>query len=162
MRGVGGEQAAAGALWASFGTAGQRCTSCGNIIVHDKVYDDFKRRFLALVAAIRVGNPRRGKDLLYGPMICKKYFDGFMEHYRWGEAEGAKLLHGKGRIDRANPYPDFAGDPEAGYFCWPTVWENATFRSSSPCTRKTGDFHPANAPTDEERNAGLVVSWALP
>ena len=39
------ENAVAGALWASFGTGGQRCTSAGNIILDAPVYDEFKARF---------------------------------------------------------------------------------------------------------------------
>ncbi|WP_156303170.1 aldehyde dehydrogenase family protein, partial [Thermus aquaticus] len=47
----------------------------------------------------------------------------WLEHYRWAEEDGATLLFGRGRITRDNPYPRFHGDPEAGLFGWPTVFE---------------------------------------
>src|SRR5436190_15867668 len=34
-----------GALFAGYGTAGQRCTSLGTVIVHEDVHDEFLRRF---------------------------------------------------------------------------------------------------------------------
>ena len=34
-----------GALFSGFGTAGQRCTSLGTVIVHESVHDEFMARF---------------------------------------------------------------------------------------------------------------------
>ena len=36
-----------GALFCGFGTAGQRCTSLGTVIVHESVHDEFLGRFAA-------------------------------------------------------------------------------------------------------------------
>ncbi|GIS44021.1 MAG: hypothetical protein Ct9H90mP16_10910 [Candidatus Poseidoniales archaeon] len=33
------DNAVEGAYWAGFGTAGQRCTSLGNLIIHEEIYD---------------------------------------------------------------------------------------------------------------------------
>src|SRR5262249_32469473 len=44
----------------------------------------------------------------------------------------------------------------------PTICAKSTLRSSSPCSRNTGDFQPFMAPTADDLNARLVVSWALP
>jgi aldehyde dehydrogenase (NAD+) len=117
-----------GALWATYGTAGQRCTSCGNIIVQTKVYDEFEKRLLKEVENIRIGNPILHQDVLYGPMICKKYHDNFMNHYETGKADGAKRLIGSGRINQAAPWPNFAGDSATGYYCWPTLWGGVSKR----------------------------------
>src|SRR4051794_37264636 len=40
-----------GALFSGFGTAGQRCTSLGTVIVQDSVHDEFLRRFTAATEA---------------------------------------------------------------------------------------------------------------
>ena len=45
-----------GALFSGFGTAGQRCTSLGTVIVHADVHDDFVDRF---TKAVRRGADRR-------------------------------------------------------------------------------------------------------
>ena len=44
-----------GALFAGFGTAGQRCTSLGTVICHESVHDEFLNRFAEATAAAAVG-----------------------------------------------------------------------------------------------------------
>jgi alpha-ketoglutaric semialdehyde dehydrogenase len=124
MRDADLENAVSGALWAAFGTAGQRCTSAGNIIIDAPVYDEFRRRFLEAVRAIKIGDPLRHDDVLYGPFINERFFRIWEEHYAWGSADGATRLYGEGRITRQRQPQGFVGDPEAGFYGWPTVWED--------------------------------------
>jgi aldehyde dehydrogenase (NAD+) len=123
MRDADLENALSGALWASFGTGGQRCTSAGNIIVDAPVYDEFKTRFLERVRAIKIGNPLEHDDVLYGPFINERMFQTWLAHYDWGKADGATLLHGTGRISSDAPFSGFQGDPADGFYGSPTVWE---------------------------------------
>ncbi len=120
------DKAVATTLVSSYGTAGQRCTSTGNIIVHKKVYEEFKKRFLAAMAAMKLGNSLIDPDVFYGPLIAQRYLKNFVDHLRWGKAEGAKLLVGQGQITRKNPYKRFSGNPDAGWYVGPTLWENVT------------------------------------
>ncbi|MDP9100763.1 MAG: aldehyde dehydrogenase family protein [Actinomycetota bacterium] len=112
--------AADGALFSGFGTAGQRCTSLGVAIVHDDVYDAFVGRFVARVAAARIGDPRQ--DVLYGPMLSERFLQSFE---KWlGEIQPHHTVHGSsgtGRITRDNPRDGFVGDPDAGAYAHPTV-----------------------------------------
>jgi len=109
-----------GALFSGFGTAGQRCTSLGTLIVHDEVHDDFLARFTAAVEAARVGDPTQ--EVLYGPMIDERFlarFEGWLELVRDHHS-----LHGSsatGRITSANPRAGFVGDAEAGLYAHPTI-----------------------------------------
>jgi aldehyde dehydrogenase (NAD+) len=109
-----------GALFSGFGTAGQRCTSLGTVIVDESVHDDFLTRFTAAVEAAPVGDPTA--DVLYGPMIHERFlerFEGWL-----GMVEGHHEVSGStgtGRITAANPRAGFVGDPEAGIFCHPTI-----------------------------------------
>ncbi|WP_018465841.1 aldehyde dehydrogenase family protein [Calidithermus timidus] len=119
------ELAVEGAWWSAFATGGQRCTSAGNLIVEESIYEEFKRRFLEKTESTVVGNPLLYDDLTYGPFMNERLFQRWSEHYRWGEQDGAKLLFGSGRITSSNPYPRFKGDPDAGIFGTPTVWEAA-------------------------------------
>lgn len=113
-----------GAWWSAFATGGQRCTSAGNIIVDAPIYDDFKKRFLEKTESTVVGNPfENPTDLTYGPFMNGRLFERWIEHYSWGRVDGATLLFGKARITGSNPYSHFKGDPDAGTFGWPTVWE---------------------------------------
>jgi alpha-ketoglutaric semialdehyde dehydrogenase len=114
-----------GALFSGFGTAGQRCTSLGTVIVHDAVHDVFVARFDAAIRAARIGDPTR--DVLYGPMIAQRFYDRFLG---WLDCvEGHHTLHGStgvGRITRNNLREGFVGDPEAGLYCHPTIVDGIT------------------------------------
>ena len=126
MRDADMESALQGSLWASFGTAGQRCTSAGNLLIDAPIYDEFKTRFLDAVRQLRIGNPLRYPDVFYGPFINVRFFSTWQQHYEWGRESGATLLHGSGRITPDNQPEGFVGDADAGYYGWPTVWEGVT------------------------------------
>src|SRR3954468_2255123 len=116
-----------GALFAGFGTAGQRCTSLGTAIVHDAVHDEFLARLTRAVESAPVGDPAR--DVLYGPMIHERFLRKFED-----EALGLIRDHhtvggstGTGRITAQNPREGFVGDdPERGLFCHPTIVSGVT------------------------------------
>jgi acyl-CoA reductase-like NAD-dependent aldehyde dehydrogenase len=120
------EKAIPTSIVSSFGTGGQRCTSTGNILIHEAVYEKFKAAFLEAAQRIKIGNPIKFKDVLYGPLFSERYLTTFLEHLDWGKKEGAKLLLGSGRITSKNPYPHFSGDPDAGWYVTPTIWEDVT------------------------------------
>ena len=98
-----------GALFSGFGTAGQRCTSLGTVIVHESVHDEFLARFDAAVRAAPIGDPT--DDVLYGPMISARFLENFEKHLALVEPH--HTLHGStgtGRITADNPRDGFAGD----------------------------------------------------
>ncbi|AEB11995.1 aldehyde dehydrogenase family protein [Marinithermus hydrothermalis] len=123
MRDADLDNAVEGAFFSAFATGGQRCTSAGNIIVDAPIYEEFKRRFLERVEATVVGNPVLYEDVHYGPFFNERFLNRWLEHYDWAAKDGATLLVGQRRITSDNPYPHFRGDPDAGWFGWPTVWE---------------------------------------
>jgi alpha-ketoglutaric semialdehyde dehydrogenase len=109
-----------GALFAGFGTAGQRCTSLGTVICHESVHDEFLTRFAEATAAARVGDPFG--DVLYGPMLDVKFAARFDKFLGWVRPQHKVLgSTGVGRITAANPRDGFVGDPEAGIFYHPTI-----------------------------------------
>ena len=122
MRDADLDNAVAGAVWAAFGTAGQRCTSAGNILIDAPIFGEFQKRFLEAARAVRIGDPGRYQDVLYGPFINRRFFERWLTHYLWGEEDGAVLLYGRRRITEENRPEGFVGDPAAGYYGWPTVW----------------------------------------
>jgi aldehyde dehydrogenase (NAD+) len=109
-----------GALFSGFGTAGQRCTSLGTVIVQDTVHDEFMRRFADAVASAPIGDPTT--DVLYGPMIHERFHERFLG---WLElVRDHHALHGStgtGRISSANAREGFVGDPDAGIYDHPTI-----------------------------------------
>jgi len=114
-----------GALFSGFGTAGQRCTSLGTVIVHESVHDEFLKKFSSAVSEARIGGPT--EDVLYGPMLSERFHDrfiGFLEMI-----EDHHTLHGStgmGTIAEDNPREGFVGDPEAGIYCHPTIVDGVT------------------------------------
>src|SRR4051794_8153505 len=114
-----------GALFAGFGTAGQRCTSLGTAIVHAGVHDEFVRRLDARLRAAPIGDPMG--DVLYGPMLHERFAERFEE---WlGLIRPHHTPHGstaQGRITSAAPREGFVGDPEAGIFYHPTFVTGVT------------------------------------
>ncbi|MEZ4846213.1 MAG: aldehyde dehydrogenase family protein [Bdellovibrionota bacterium] len=113
-----------GALWASFGTAGQRCTSAGNIILHQKIAKEFTEKFVQKASNVKIGNSYKDQTVLYGPMIDEHYLTHFLEHFESAKKDGAELLYGKGRITPDSKPSNFSGDPTSGYYVWPTIWGN--------------------------------------
>ena len=115
--------AAEGALFSGFGTAGQRCTSLGVVVVHEDVAEAFLERLLTRLDAAVLGDPTQ--DVLYGPMLSERFLAGFE---KWlGEVQPHHAVHGPtGRITSANPRPGFLGDPDAGVFAHPTVVTGVT------------------------------------
>src|ERR671934_2949 len=109
-----------GALFSGFGTAGQRCTSLGTVIVDERVHDEFLARFKAAVEGAAIGDPTQ--DVLYGPMINERFLDRFLG---WLDLiEPHHSLHGSsalGRITAEAPRRGFVGDPDVGLYCHPTI-----------------------------------------
>ncbi len=118
------DNAVEGALFAGFGTAGQRCTSLANLILDEPIAAEFKQKLLKRLEGITIGNPTQGEGMLYGPLIAERFYGKFMEHYEMARADGAKLLtKGEGRITHDNKPASFVGDPSHGFYVFPAIWD---------------------------------------
>jgi acyl-CoA reductase-like NAD-dependent aldehyde dehydrogenase len=108
------------ALFSGFGTAGQRCTSLGTVIVHESVHDDFIARFDKATRQATVGDPF--SDVVYGPMLDEKFAQRYEDYLGWVQPHHSVLgSTATGRITAANPREGFTGDPEAGIFYHPVI-----------------------------------------
>jgi alpha-ketoglutaric semialdehyde dehydrogenase len=107
-----------GALFSGFGTAGQRCTSLGTVIVHESLHDEFVARFTKAVDAGAVGDP--SGEVLMGPLLDEKFASRFEEYLGWIQPHHT-VYSATGRITAENPRPGFAGDPDAGLFYHPVI-----------------------------------------
>ena len=114
-----------GALFGGFGTAGQRCTSLGTLIVHESVHDEFLARLSPRVEGAAIGDPTQ--DVLYGPMIHERFLERFEE---WlGLDRGPPLrarLDGHGSHHRATTRARASS-------ATPSAACSATRRSSTAC-----------------------------
>jgi aldehyde dehydrogenase (NAD+) len=117
------ELAVEGALWASYGTAGQRCTSAGNIIVDRRVMAAFRDRFVRRASSLSIGNPLDEKND-YGPFINERFLERWIEQRGPGLADGATLLLDGRRVAASDQLPTFAGDAARGLYGTPRLFDN--------------------------------------
>ncbi|WP_067175647.1 aldehyde dehydrogenase family protein [Microtetraspora niveoalba] len=91
-----------GALFSGFGTAGQRCTSLGTVIVHRDVHDAFVRAYVQAVQAAKIGDPNG--DVLYGPLLDGKFAERYEEYLTWIEPHHTVLPGPTGRMEGEGLY----------------------------------------------------------
>ena len=120
------ENAVEGAYWAGFGTAGQRCTSLGNLIIHEDIYDEFVERLMDKVKSTAIGDSMRHEGVLYGSMLSEKYAIDFLKGIDMCEESGATKIWGEGRITNSNKPERFHGDASEGVYMWPHVYVDVT------------------------------------
>lgn len=87
---------------------GQSCIAAKRFIVHERVYDEFERRFVARLGALKVGDPMRD-DTDIGPLATESGRDGVAEQVERSVQAGAKLLIGGKKL------------PGPGYYYAPTA-----------------------------------------
>ena len=109
-----------GALFSGWGTAGQRCTSLGNLIVHRDVKDEFTSRLDAALRAATVGEP--SGDVLYGPMLDAKFAENYESILDTLQPHHTPLgSDSVGRISADKPRKGFHGDPATGLYYHPVL-----------------------------------------
>lgn len=114
------ELAVEGALFSGFGTAGQRCTSLGTVLVHEQLHDQFVDRFAAATRAAPIGDPTQ--DVLCGPLLDERFAAGFEKTLGWiGSHHRVLGSDGVGRITAANPRTGFVGDAARGLYYHPVI-----------------------------------------
>jgi alpha-ketoglutaric semialdehyde dehydrogenase len=108
--------AVTGALFGGFGSAGQRCTSLGTAIVHERVYEEFLVQLHAAVWGAVIGDPTRD-DIVYGPLLAPRFAQRFETFLSWIEPYHRTFgSSGIGRITADNPRDGFVGDVSGLYF----------------------------------------------
>lgn len=123
------EQAVSTAVTARMINNGQSCIAAKRFIIHEKIYDEFLKRFVAGVSAIRVGDPMDEKTQL-GPLATGAIRDGLDNQVKASVAAGARLATGGKKLE---------GE---GFFYAPTVLTDI----------------PPNAPAAQEELFGPVAS----
>lgn len=98
---------------AVFTNHGQICCAGSRTFVHEKIYDEFVKRSVALAKARKVGNPFE-KGTQQGPQVDEDTFKKILTYIDYGQKDGAKLECGGKRIGTE------------GYFVEPTVFSNVT------------------------------------
>jgi acyl-CoA reductase-like NAD-dependent aldehyde dehydrogenase len=111
-----------GALWASFGTAGQRCTSAGNIIVDRHVMPSVRSALARRAAELKLGDPL-DESVSYGPLINERFLERWIVQRSTGLEDGAELLLDGRRVSPGHEPPGFAGNAENGLYATPRIFD---------------------------------------
>jgi aldehyde dehydrogenase (NAD+) len=111
----------AGAFW----SAGQKCTATRRILVQDAVYDAFREKLLARVAAGKVGDPA-DPDTEVGPLVTESAFEDVLGAIERGRDEGGAVAAGGGR------------GPGDGFLVEPTVFEDVAEDAHLSCEEVFG------------------------
>jgi len=100
----------------AFSYAGQVCISVQRMFVHEAIYDAFLERFLAGVAALRVGDPLDPATDI-GPMVDARQAERTMSWIKEAVADGGRILAG-GTADGAFVTPTVLTEvPSAARVC---------------------------------------------
>lgn len=85
------DKAVTSAIQAKFRNGGQTCVCVNRFYLHDVIFDEFERKFVAQVAKLKVGNGVDvGVDI--GPMITIKAIDGMNQLLEDALAKGARRV----------------------------------------------------------------------
>jgi acyl-CoA reductase-like NAD-dependent aldehyde dehydrogenase len=88
------------ALSGAFGAAGQSGSASARLIVERRVFEPFVEALKAKLAALRVDHAlKRGTGM--GPVANAEQFERTLDYVRTGREEGAQLIHGGRRLERA-------------------------------------------------------------
>lgn len=117
------ELAVEGAIWAAYGTAGQRCTSAGNLIVDRRVMPAFRERFVRRAGSLKIGSPLDEQND-YGPFINQRFLERWIEQRATGLDDGATLLLDGRRITAGDSVSGFTGDAARGYYGTPRLFDH--------------------------------------
>jgi succinate-semialdehyde dehydrogenase/glutarate-semialdehyde dehydrogenase len=82
---------------------GQSCIAAKRFIVHAEVYEEFARRFVAAMEALRVGDPMEETTEI-GPLATEPIVQELEEQVRKSVESGARVLTGGERLRRAGNY----------------------------------------------------------
>lgn len=102
------DHAVAGVLYGIFSSSGESCIAGSRAFVHASVYDEFKRRLLAGVQALRVGDPADERTQM-GPLVNLGHRASVERYVQLGIEEGGRVLYGGQRpqgalFDRGSYY----------------------------------------------------------
>ncbi len=101
------------AAGSAFGGTGQKCTAASRLIVHASVHDAFVEKLVAAAKALKVGHSLENGTQI-GPVVSEGQLSQNLAYIGTGKSEGAELLCGGERLERATD----------GYYMAPAIFAN--------------------------------------
>ncbi|CAJ1975744.1 unnamed protein product [Sphenostylis stenocarpa] len=85
-------------LFAAVGTAGQRCTTCRRLFLHESIYTNVLDQLTGLYKQVKIGNPLE-KGTLVGPLHTRTSVENFQKGISVIKSQGGKILTGGSVIE---------------------------------------------------------------
>tara|TARA_B100001540_G_scaffold315737_1_gene343736 strand:+ start:1137 stop:2588 length:1452 start_codon:yes stop_codon:yes gene_type:complete len=123
------DEAVKGALQSKFRNSGQTCICANRIFVHEKIYDEFLKKFTNEVTKIKVGNGLN-EGVVSGPLIDISSLNKVIDHVNDAVSNGAKIAVG-GEIHSLG-----------GNFFQPTVLSNVNTKAKITYEETFGPVAP--------------------
>ena len=82
---------------------GQSCIAAKRFIVAAEIYEEFERKFVTQMQALRIGDPLEESTEI-GPLATPQIVDDLEEQVQRAVAAGARVLTGGNRVDRPGNY----------------------------------------------------------
>ncbi|WP_411016254.1 aldehyde dehydrogenase family protein, partial [Salmonella sp. s51884] len=86
-------------LFASVGTAGQRCTTTRRLIVHERHHDEVVERLKRAYSQLRIGDPL-DETTLYGPVHSEQGVAVYRGAVEAAKAQGGTIVCGGKVLDK--------------------------------------------------------------
>ena len=119
------DQAVATGVKARTQNNGQSCIAGKRFILHERIADEFERKFVSKMESLVVGDPLEEKTDV-GPLVRAEAVTALEEQVRKSVAAGARILTGGKRLDRP------------GFFYAPTVLADIPYDSPAHCEELFG------------------------
>lgn len=103
------DEAVVACVHSAFGFQGQKCSALSRLLVHEKIYDVFVRRFVDAAKSLRIGDPERA-EFQVGPVIDEEAQQRILKTI--SECEGRLKVLYKANISGLN-----------GYYVPPSIFE---------------------------------------
>src|SRR5690606_20273816 len=94
---------------------GEICTCPSRLLIQEDIYDEFIKKVVERVEAIKMGNPLNTTTMM-GAQASKVQYDKIASYLKLGKEEGAELLTG-GEVVKLD------GELEGGYYINPTLFK---------------------------------------
>ena len=123
------DEAVLGAIQSKFRNTGQTCVCANRLFVHEKIYDEFVKKFSTAASNLKVGDGF-DENVTSGPLIDKNSLNKVKEHLEDAIKNGAKVNIG-GNIHELG-----------GNFFQPTVLSNVSMKSKITYEETFGPIAP--------------------
>ncbi len=86
-----------GCLFGAVGTAGQRCTTTRRLIIHEDIYDAFKKKLVNAYKQLKIGDPLKEENHV-GPLIDNEAVAAYLNAIDQIKKQGGKMVLAGGTL----------------------------------------------------------------